>query len=105
MSNVKPAARADHLDETVHQPGFCRAIEIDHHVPAEDGVERALERPWIEQIELPERNERTDLARNAEAACPAAAGTLQVAAERVRYLVARLRRIFAPSGLRKDIGV
>ncbi len=74
MTDVEPAARPELPGETLDQRLLGRRIEIDHHVAAEDDIEQTLERPRPQQVELAERNHRSQLFRYLHGLLALAAG-------------------------------
>jgi hypothetical protein len=59
MADKEMSTRLQVSIELVHEPLLSRAVKINHHIPAKDDVEGALD--WkllIHQIQAPELNHR-----------------------------------------------
>src|SRR3977135_1694139 len=94
MSDIEPAARDQLLYESINQGGFRRPVEVDHHVAAEDRIERALERPGFQEIELPKGNGGACHLTQSDDRPALALGRLKIASIGFRYVIHRIRRIF-----------
>ena len=51
MAEEQIAARRQQIGVALEQPPLGRLVEIDHHVAAEDRVERAAHRPGMQQVQ------------------------------------------------------
>ncbi len=70
VADIEEAAGVELLGEALDQLRLGRAVEIDHDVAAEDGVERPLEGPRLHQIEALERDQRRRLAIDDQRSSP-----------------------------------
>src|SRR3954469_2051381 len=62
MPGEEEALFAQQRGELLQDPVLRRLVEVDHHVAAEDGIERPAHRPGgVQQVELPEGDERHQL--------------------------------------------
>src|SRR5262249_26589739 len=73
------------------------------NVAAEDGVEQSLERPWLDQVEPAECNQRPKLVTYGEALI--AIDRMQVGSERVRNFLQCRRRILAGRSFGENVGI
>src|SRR5262245_21079438 len=96
MSDVEPAPRDQLLHEALDQGCLRRSIEVDHHVAAEDRVERTFEWPTFQEIELPKGNERARHLAHTDDRSALAFGRLKVVSISLRHIVIdRVCRIFS----------
>src|SRR5262245_53936795 len=61
MSDAQVSARREQAREALYEALARALIEIDHHVAAEDDVERAAHRPVVHEIQGSERHQRAQL--------------------------------------------
>ena len=101
MADEQVAAVRQYLRIAVEQPPLRILVEIDHHIAAEDEIERAAERPLVEQVEPLEGDHALqfcrhfDLARVRSPALaePAPAALLRQSLEAVRVVDAGARPV------------
>ena len=62
MTDKEPAADTKEIGEMLDELRFSRAVEIDHHVSAEDGVKRSAYRPLFHQVQTAKGDQGADVA-------------------------------------------
>src|SRR5882757_7569387 len=105
MSDIEPAARDQLLHESINQGCLRRPVEVDHHVTAEDRVERALERPGLQEIELPKGNEGACHLTQSNDRSTLALGGLEITAIGLWHIVHRIRCIFPVCRLSEHVRI